>query len=50
MKKQMYMTPEVGVAPLYLSACIMSGGNTGPDQDEHPDSVDFNAAPGRRVF
>ena len=30
MNKQTYMIPEVGVQPLHLSACIMSGGGSVP--------------------
>lgn len=55
MKKQVYFSPEVGVAPLYLSACIMSGiGGTGSGDPENPDNnTDPNAgfgAPKRKVF
>lgn len=38
MNKQTYMIPEVGVQPLHLSACIMSGGpfkGNGEDVEDH---------------
>ena len=51
MNKQTYMIPEVGVQPLHLSACIMSGGgaNNAPYHGNGED-VETHASAPKRVF
>lgn len=54
MSKRMYIIPETETAPLHLSACIMSGGDSGnsPSDQDHgstPGSSDLGA-PRKRVF
>lgn len=50
MKKQLYNTPKVELTPISLSACIMSGGNTPPQQNPNESSVPGNALAPKRVF
>ena len=54
MSKRMYNSPKMETAPLHLSACIMSGGDSGnspSDQGHGSDpSSDAFGAPRRRVF